>query len=201
MINSDPIDEYIPYFVEQNIEIFSNLQDRIDKVTSVVSIAGVVSGKQERQSARGNRFAFVQFSDPGGIFETTVFSDVLDRSRDLFDIGEILILLCETKSEGEQIKLLLKSVQPIRTVIEKSDGNGYRVFINSVEAVNALAERLLDKTPKNDVVKVPLNVVVMDSELVGDLEIELPDNYLISPDVIGAIKHIDGVTHVERIES
>ena len=46
-----------------------------------------------------------------------------------------------------------------------------------------------------------LNVVVMDTELVGDLEIELPDHYLISPDVIGAIKHIDGVTHVERIRS
>ena len=96
---------------------------------------------------------------------------------------------------------MLKGVQPIKTIIEKSDANGYRVFINSVDAVNALAKRLLDKPLKNDVVKVPLNLVIMDSGLVGELEIELPDNYLISPDVIGAIKHIEGVTHVERIES
>ncbi len=200
-LSGHPIDEFLPYLAEQKISIFSNLKKEPTEVASLVNIVGVVSGKQERQSAKGHRFAFVQFSDPGGIFETTVFSDVLDRSRDLFDIGEILVLLCEAKSEGEQTKLLLKGVQPIKTIIEKSDANGYRVFINSVDAVNALAKRLLDKPLKNDVVKVPLNLVIMDSGLVGELEIELPDNYLISPDVIGAIRHIEGVTHVERIES
>ena len=93
----------------------------------------------------------------------------------------------------------LKSARPIDNIIEKSDAKGFRIFIDSVEAVNALANRLNDVVHKNGVVKVPLNVVVVDNALVGDVEIELPDKYLISPDIIGAIRHIDGVSHVERM--
>ena len=198
-LSGHPLDEYIPYFDEHNIQIFSNLQDTFDQVMSLVSIAGVVSGKQERQSARGNRFAFVQFSDPGGIFEVTVFSDVLERVRVMLEVGRPLVLLCEMRREGEHIKLLLKGAQLIHSIIEKSDSKGFRIFIDSVEAVNALAKRLNGASPKNGGVKVPLNVVVVDDTLVGDVEIELPDKYLVSPEIIGAIRHIDGVAHIERM--
>src|SRR6202140_3710423 len=37
-------------------------------------LAGIVVGKKERTSARGNRFAFVSLSDTSGVFEITVFS-------------------------------------------------------------------------------------------------------------------------------
>ncbi|MDG2474652.1 MAG: DNA polymerase III subunit alpha [Paracoccaceae bacterium] len=200
-LSGHPIDEYLSYLFENNVMIFSKLKKDPKEIPSLVNIVGVVSGKQERQSARGNRFAFVQFSDPGGIFEVTVFSDVLARSREMFDVGAILVLLCEVKTEGEQIKLLLKGANPIKKIVEKADSSGFRVFVESVEAVNALAMRLRDDSSKTDVMAVPLNVVVINTGLAGDIEIELPDNYLISPDLIGAIKHIEGVTHLERIKS
>jgi DNA polymerase-3 subunit alpha len=165
----------------------------------MLNIIGIVVGKQERQSARGNRFAFVQFSDPAGSFEVTVFSDVLERSREMFEIGQILVLLCEIKIEGEQIKILLKGVQDIEKIIEKSDGNGFRIFIESIEAVNALVDRLGNLPPKHNGNKVPLNLVVVDKNLQGDVEIKLAEAYSVNPDLIGAIKHIDGVVHVERM--
>ena len=40
-------------------------------------LAGIVVGRKERTSARGNRFAFVQMSDPSGVFEVTLFGDML----------------------------------------------------------------------------------------------------------------------------
>ena len=160
---------------------------------------GIVVGKQERQSARGNRFAFIQFSDPGGSFEVTVFSDILERSREIFEIGQILVLLCEIKIDGEQVKILLKGVQTIEKIVEKSDASGFRIFIDSIEAVNGLVERLRSAASKTDLQKVPLNLVVVDTALSGDVEIKLADRYAISPDLIGAIKHIDGVVHIERM--
>ncbi len=197
-LSGHPVDEYMSYLVEQNVEIFSKLKCS-KEIAPLISIAGVVSGKQERQSAKGNRFAFIQFSDPGGIFEVTVFSDVLDRSREMFTLGEILILLCEVKIEADQKKLLLKGVQPINQIIQKADLTGFRVFVKSVGAVNALANRLLESSLNEKGMVVPLHLVVMDHNLLGEVEIQLPDKFVISPDIIGAIKHIDGVAHVERM--
>ncbi|HEY7688028.1 MAG TPA: DNA polymerase III subunit alpha, partial [Dongiaceae bacterium] len=53
-------------------------------------MAGVVVSKQERTSARGNRFAFVQLSDASGIYETMVFSELLAASRELLVPGTML---------------------------------------------------------------------------------------------------------------
>ena len=198
-LSGHPIDEYLPYLLEQDILIFSNLKKDLQKITTMVNIIGIVVGKQERQSSRGNRFAFVQFSDPAGSFEVTVFSDVLERSREMFEIGQILVLLCEIKIEGEQVKILLKGVQAIEKIIEKSDGNGFRIFIESIEAVNALVDRLGNPLPNHNGNKVPLNLVVVDKNLQGDVEIKLAKTYSVNPDLIGAIKHIDGVVHVERM--
>ena len=198
-LSGHPIDEYLPYLVEQNISIFSSLKKDPRQIASMLNIVGIVAGKQERQSARGNRFAFIQFSDPGGIFEVMVFSDVLERSREMFEIGQILVLLCEIKIEGEQIKILLKGVQAIEKIVEKSDANGFRIFIESIEAVDALVDRLGSVLPKTNVQKVPLSLVVVDNNLLGDVEIKLGDRYSVNPDLIGAIKHIEGVVHVERV--
>ena len=105
------------------------------------------------------------------------------------------------KSEGKQAKLLLKSVQTIDKIIEKCELGGLRIFLKSVEAVNALAERLKESDERNDSPKVPINIVVVAPELRNEVEIELQNNYSISPAMIGAIKHIDGVAHIERMES
>ena len=117
----------------------------------------------------------------------------------MLEIGLILVLLCEIKIEGEQIKILLKGVQAIEKIIEKSDGNGFRIFIESIEAVNALVDRLGNPLPKHNITKVPLNLVVIDKNLQGDVEIKLAETYSVNPDLIGAIKHIEGILHVERM--
>ena len=198
-LSGHPIDEFLPYLSGQKISIFSNLKNDPQAILPILNIVGIVLGKQERQSARGNRFAFVQFSDPGGNFEVTVFSDILERSRAMFEIGQILVLLCEIKIEGEQIKLLLKGVQSIEKIVEKIDANGFRIFVESIDAVNALYARLKDTPPTTNIQKVPLNLVVVDNKLLGDVEIKLASSYSVSPDLIGAIKHIEGVVHVERM--
>ncbi len=40
-------------------------------------LAAIVVASRERRSQKGNKFAFVQFSDASGQFETIVFSDTL----------------------------------------------------------------------------------------------------------------------------
>jgi DNA polymerase-3 subunit alpha len=67
----------------------------------------VVVGRQERKSARGNRFAFVQLSDFTGNFEVTLFSDVLERSRNNLDSGTRIILTVEASLEEGTVKAVM----------------------------------------------------------------------------------------------
>ena len=50
--------------------------------------SGSVLSKQ-RISNKGNKFAFIQFSDPSGFFEVTAFSDVLDFYNNLLQPSQI----------------------------------------------------------------------------------------------------------------
>src|SRR5260370_32983048 len=64
-------------------------------------LAGIVVGKKERTSARGNRFAFLQMSDASGFFEVTVFSEGLAQSRSLLEAGQPLLVHADPRREGE----------------------------------------------------------------------------------------------------
>ena len=75
-----------------------------------VKLAGVVLGKQERSTPR-SRFAFVQLSDPGGIFEVTVFAELLSRSRACLEAGDPLLIEGEVRLEGDALKVLAASIE------------------------------------------------------------------------------------------
>jgi hypothetical protein len=78
-------------------------------------IAGAVANRQERKSARGNRFAFVQLSDPTGLYEVTVFSDVLEaRIARIWSRARANVVCSPdgrgaTPGENETLKLLARA--------------------------------------------------------------------------------------------
>jgi DNA polymerase-3 subunit alpha len=43
-------------------------------------MAGVMLKKQEKVSQKGSKYAFLQLSDPTGIYEVTLFSELLAAS-------------------------------------------------------------------------------------------------------------------------
>ena len=54
-------------------------------------LAGIVLGKREINNRKGHRMAFVQFSDATGVYEVTLFSEVLSRSRDLLEAAVLVV--------------------------------------------------------------------------------------------------------------
>ena len=71
----------------------------------------------QRKSARGTRFAFVRLSDPTGLYEVRVFSDVLDAARDHLEPGRSVVLTVEATVEGDEVRLLARHVQPIDAAV------------------------------------------------------------------------------------
>jgi DNA polymerase-3 subunit alpha len=83
-----------------------------------VKLAGVVLGKQERSTAR-SRFAFVQLSDPSGVFEVTLFAELLARARELLESNRPLLVEGEVRLDGEAVKVLASSVEALDAVLAK----------------------------------------------------------------------------------
>ncbi|MEJ2016701.1 MAG: DNA polymerase III subunit alpha, partial [Limibacillus sp.] len=83
-LTGHPLDEYMGPLRRKSIATFASLAK---SALGAARIAGAVLGRQERKSARGARYAFVQLSDPTGLYEVTVFSDTLAQHRELLEPG------------------------------------------------------------------------------------------------------------------
>src|SRR6056300_1574191 len=101
----------------------------------VAKMAGVVAGRQERKSARGNRFAFCQLSDPSGAYEVTLFSEALEKSREHLEPGQKVVITAEATMEADQLKLLGHSVAPVDIAVADLGSKGLRIFVEAEAAV------------------------------------------------------------------
>ena len=185
-------------FKSKNIEKFSELNEILKSGPKLIKISGSVLSKQERISNKGNKFAFIQFSDPSGFFEVTAFSDVLDFYNNLLQPSQNLILSCQATLEENQPKLLLRKVEKISEVLNSLEDLGIRIFIDDHNAVSFLKEQLEILNNEN-LKKSPIKIVVISKEF--DVELDLPNSYRITNDVINSINHIPGVLQVERFDN
>ena len=197
-LSAHPLDDYSKLFKSQKIEKFSELNEILKSGPKLIKISGSVLSKQERISSKGNKFAFIQFSDPSGFFEVTAFSDILDSYNNLLQASQNLILSCQATLEENQPKLLLRKVEKISDVLNSLEDLGIRIFIDDHNAVTFLKEQLEILNNEN-LKKSPIKIVVISKEF--DVELDLPNSYRITNDVINSINHIPGVLQVERFDN
>jgi DNA polymerase-3 subunit alpha len=128
-----------------------------------------------------------------------MFSDVLDTARDHLAPGMSVVLTVEATLEGDELKLLAKAAQPIDAAVAGAASAGLRVFLDSAAAAPSLATRLAaiarDSTARR---RGPVNLILMHPDLPGEVEVALPDPYPMSPQVMGALKTVPGVVHIEE---
>ncbi len=198
-LSGHPLDDYMAALKRQGVITLSALERKAEFGACVVKICGAVSGKQERKSARGNRFAFVQLSDPTGIYEVTVFSDTLEAARDLLEAGNNVVLTVEATTEGGQLKLLARAVQGVDGVAAQAGSMGLKVFVETEAAVSSVSS-VLDRAVKdgNSRSGGPVVFCLTNADLPGEVEILLPKDYPINPQIKGAIKSLGGVITVEE---
>jgi DNA polymerase-3 subunit alpha len=194
-LSGHPLDDYMPSLRRQGVKTLAEVTRDAERGPLVAKMAGSVSAKQEKKSAKGNRFAFVSLSDPTGLYEVTVFSDTLDAARDVLEAGQNVVLNVEANLEGETLKLLARSAQSVDAAAHAAPPAGLRVHLNRADAALSLAN-LLGNLSGPARAKVLLCVPDQDGR---EIDIELPKPYPITPQIKGAIKAIGGVVMVEEI--
>ena len=196
-LSGHPLDDYMGALKRKNILTLEELEQKAQGGKIIAKIAGSVSGKQVRKSAKGNRFAFAQLTDPTGAFEVTIFSDVLEKFADCFDVGQNVTLTVEANIDADQLKLLVRSAQPVDISVQDAAAMGLKIFVSSEEAVESIATRLNEiskDAPKRALG--PVHLILSHPELPGEVEIALKNSYPVNTQIKGAIKHIDGVLEV-----
>jgi DNA polymerase-3 subunit alpha len=199
-LSGHPLDDYAAALRRERVLSYAELAKRAAATGAVVAqVAGTVSAVDLRKSARGTRFAFVRLSDPTGLYEVRMFSDVLDDVQEHLVSGRSVVLTIEAIAEADEVRLQARGVQPIDVAVAGAGSAGVRVFVDDGAAGPSLAARLAtlgqDGTVRR---RGPVNIVLMHPELPGEVEIALPEPYPLTPAVVSALKAVQGVVHVEE---
>ncbi|MAY88031.1 MAG: DNA polymerase III subunit alpha [Pseudooceanicola sp.] len=199
-LSGHPLDDYMPPLKRKGVVTLDELRDKAMGGPLVAKLAGVVAGRQERKSARGNRFAFAQLSDTTGAYEVTLFSDTLETAREHLETGSKVVVTVEATMESDQLKLLGRSVAPIDVAVANAGAMALKVYIDAPEAVATVAT-VLENAQKavRAATRGQVYLCLMSPELPGEVDMDLGQDFAINPEIKGAIKSLDGVMAVEDV--
>ncbi len=197
-LTGHPLDDYAVALKRKKVETLDDVLAKAGRGPRLVKMAGVVAGRQERKSAKGNRFAFCQMSDTTGAFEVTLFSEALEKSREFLETGAKVVISAEATFEADQLKLLGRSISPIDAMVADAGNLGLRVFVEDIAAVPVVADVLAQaNAAAKSGGKGPVQFCLLDPSLPGEVDMDLGQSFAITPQVKGAIKSLDGVMSVE----
>ncbi|MBN9889247.1 DNA polymerase III subunit alpha [Salipiger abyssi] len=197
-LSGHPLDDYMPALKRRDVMTLDDVEEKARGGACIAKLAGVVAGRQERKSARGNRFAFAQLSDPTGAYEVTIFSETLEKSRDMLETGAKVVVTVEATLEADQLKLLARSFGAVEHVVADAGASGLRIFIEepgTVAQVASVLSRASEQMPKAG--RGPIRLCLTAAGLPGEVEMDLKQEFPVTPEIKGAVKSLDGVLAVE----
>ena len=157
-----------------------------------VKLAGSLLSKQERTSAKGSRYAFLQLSDSSGMYEVTCFSEILATSRELLEAGGPLLLELDAKLEDDQLRLTCQRITSLDQEAAKAAA-GIRITIRDPGPIAEL-KTLIGAEARGR------NRIAIVSQLGSrEVEIRLKETITFSPKFIGSLRSVSGVVEVEEI--
>ncbi|MGH7030411.1 MAG: DNA polymerase III subunit alpha, partial [Stellaceae bacterium] len=192
-LSSHPLDAYGKSLERAGILRSADLPAALAaNTTTRFRLAGIVIGRKERTSARGNRFAFVQMSDPSGVFEVTLFAELLREARALLDAGQPLAITVDVRSEEDSLRLSAQKIEPLDDVVAHAAA-GLRVFLGEVRALGHLKNVIGREAGGRGRVSVVLDLPER------EVEIAIPGGFKVGPKIRAAVKSLPGILDVHDI--
>ena len=194
-LSSHPLEVYERALGRLRIRTFEEAARVLNGSDRQLRLAGTVEGVQQRTSARGDRYAFIQLSDSSGSYEVTVFSELLTSYRDLMQPGTNLLLTVEGRSDGDSPRLTAQSIRRLEEVAAQAVA-GLRISIDD-EAPFAQLSGILDRGENGGGGRVSL-VLKLEGGLT-EVEVELPETFIVSPEVRENLVRTPGVLAVQEV--
>ncbi|HBR69686.1 MAG TPA: DNA polymerase III subunit alpha, partial [Rhodospirillaceae bacterium] len=193
-LSAHPLDTRAGQLSRMNILSVTDVEEKLNHISAVrVQMAGVLLKKQEKVSQKsGNKYAFLQMSDPSGIYEVTLFSELLHQCRDILEPGKALLLTVEAEQREEQIRYTAQKVESLDKALEGKIRE-IHVHLENGHPARKLKEFLTVEGQGNS--KIHLFVHMAEK----DIEIELPGRWSLSPQARNIMRGQAGVRSVAEV--
>jgi len=201
-LSGHPLDDYAGALKRQGCVTLAELQAKAEREGGAVGRVGViVTGLQERKSARGTRFFRLNASDPTGqITGMALFPEDFDAVRSVFDITTHVVMTLEARFNEGQFDPVGRGVTPLEGVAAGARPAGLLVHIDRAEAVpevrTVLDRALADGKGRP---RAPVRFCVVDLASGEEIEVDLGRDFPVTPQVRGAIKSLRGVLAVDEV--
>ncbi|MEL7272426.1 MAG: DNA polymerase III subunit alpha [Pseudomonadota bacterium] len=191
-LSAHPLDEYREVLEKLRVRRWEDFENDVKKGASHGKLAGTVTAMQTRKTRTGNRMGIAQISDPSGQFEAVMFSETLEQNGELLKAGASVILNVGAENKPEGISIRVNSVRSLEQEASRQQKQLY-VYLRDDKPLNSIRQRL-DKRGESRV-----SLIVLHENGQREVEIGLPDRFMISPAIAGAIRAIPGVVEAELL--
>ena len=196
-LSSHPLSGYKTALEQMKVMSSSSFAEKLDAQYRPVKVAGIVTGRKFKVSDKG-RFAFIQLSDMGGVYEVSVFNEgLLNQHRDNLENGRILLIQADAKCDEAGARLIAQTITLFDEAWmkqQKMRGTGsLRIVVNQAEALGSIRQLLGESCGQG-------TSVTLSAQLEAEqAEIALPGKYLVSPAILDKIRVVEGVVSAEEM--
>ena len=194
-LSAHPLDAYASKLASMGVKPSASLVP--GSGTYPATLAGTLIAKKERTSAKGNRYAFIQFTDPSGVFEVTAFSETLAAAGDLLEVGNSLRIKATVQAEdGDEVKLLANQFSSLEQEAARTVEH-LRIKVADKDAIAAIQRILADQQPGRG--RIRIDTRPLDAQWHAD--VELGRQFNLSADAQLALRALPGVIGVETFDA
>jgi DNA polymerase-3 subunit alpha len=193
-LSGHPLDNYEAALKRLGVVSCALLQEDRRRSGFRAVMAGTIIRKQERRGRNDQPYGFLSLSDPSGMFEVMVFSEVLTAARPLLEAGKSVLLSVSADWIDEELKLRALSVSDLDKAAAEA-GEGLRIRLDDLQPLSAIAGEMRANGTNG---KGIITLVVPGAEG-EDVEIRLKDRHLVTSAMKTAIQSLPGVAAVESV--
>ncbi|MEE1557754.1 MAG: DNA polymerase III subunit alpha, partial [Alphaproteobacteria bacterium] len=189
-LSAHPLESYPALLARKSMVDFAELAARANRVGQQFRIAATIEGVNERKSAKGKPFAFLDVSDQTGTFDVALFGQDLAASRDLLIKGNSIVMTIDVRDGKKGRRMIASQITDIDQA-SQTVASGIRVFLKNPDPLASLRHLLEGHKGRGQV------TLLLELEGKGrEVEMALPGGFTITPQVRGALKAIPGVMDV-----
>ena len=124
-LTQHPLEDFKIFLKKNNFLTFKEIEEKMIDVKNdeklFYRIAALPIDSKERTSKKGNKYAYVQFSDNTSNFEAIVFSDILNSSNELIKNHDLVLLNLEVHKIENNINLRVQEIISLKQFINESN--------------------------------------------------------------------------------
>jgi len=192
-LSAHPLDEYRTALERMRVQSWSDFSLAVKRGATAGRLAGTVTSRVERKTRTGNKMGVVTLSDQTGQYEAVLFAESLAQHRDQLEPGRSVVITAAAEDRPEGINLRIQTVSSLEEEASRVQ-KALRIYVRDAAPATSLQAQLAPKPDGGAV-----SIIVIRPQAQGEIEVSLPGNYRLSPQIASAMRAVPGVVEVELI--